>query len=286
MICFYICSSSAYEEATILVSMYRNIISAMFCLVIMTHRDFVLLWCNVQTPDEYQTQPKEKPAQHMFSAAPRSEPRRLLIPAVSMKVRNSLDFLFLLFFVEVPFEVCHGCFTMTCMDVLKRNTVRNIFLSLKSPAIFNLIATAGFIVQPCWQHLSVSHTHSFTCVSDTHYSCSVYLISSIISCQISAARRYCSVSAFSEMYSLLLSVQQLNVPKMTRRFNLGWFLLCFMSFWSFSSLTTNHVYANVEYKLTFSLYILKNLLKVSSLYYFAFRSKGDCFENRYSSHLM
>lgn len=118
---------------------------------------FVLLWCNVQTPDEYQTQPKEKPAQHMFSAVPRSEPRRLLIPAVSMKVRNSLDFLFLLFFVEVPFEVCHGCFTMTCMDVLKRNTVRNIFLSLKSPAIFNLIATAGFIVQPCWQHLSVSH---------------------------------------------------------------------------------------------------------------------------------
>lgn len=125
--------------------------------------------------------------------------------------------------------------------------------------------------------ISLSHTHILlsTCISDIHYSCSVYLISSIISCQISAARRYCSVSAFSEMYSLLLSVQKLNVPKMTH-VALTWgdfyFVSCH-SFWSFSSLTTNHVYTNMEYKLTFSLYILKNLLKlcsVSSLYYFAF----------------
>lgn len=125
-----------------------------------------------------------------------------------------------------------------------------------------LLVKAGFIVQPCWQHLSVSQTHILlsTCI---HYSCSVYLISSIISCQISAARRYCSVSAFSEMYSLLLSVQKLNVPKMTHVASTWgdfYFVSCH-SFWSFTSLTKNHVYANMEYKLTFSLYRLKTCWK-------------------------
>lgn len=100
MICFYICSLSAYEETTFLVRFHVQKYN--FSYVLFRDYDppgfgFVLLWCNVQTPDEYQTQPKEESAQHMFSAvlAPRSEPRRLLIPAVSMKVRDSLDFLFL-----------------------------------------------------------------------------------------------------------------------------------------------------------------------------------------------
>lgn len=141
--------------------------------------------------------------------------------------------------------------------------------------------------------LSVSHTHILlsTCISDIHYSCSVYLISSIISCQISAPRRYCSVSAFSEMYSLLLSVQILNVPKMTCRFNLGWFLLCFMPLFLEFHFFNDHVYANMEYKLRFSFYILKKPAETmfsikSVLLCFSYHSKEDCLEKWYSSHFI
>jgi hypothetical protein len=31
-------------------------------------------------------------------------------------------------FIEVPFEVCHGQPTMTCMDVIKKMNTVNIFL--------------------------------------------------------------------------------------------------------------------------------------------------------------
>lgn len=117
--------------------------------------------------------------------------------------------------------------------------------------------------------LCLTNTHSFIylyslfllCVSDFQYN--------LMSDQCSPA-----ILHLVKMYSLLLSVQKLNVPKMTHVASTWgdfYFVSCH-SFWSFTSLTKNHVYANMEYKLTFSLYRLKNLLKVSSLYYFAFHT--------------
>lgn len=75
---------------------------------------------------------------------------------------------------------------MTCMDVMKKNCEEILFKSPTNPAIFIQTEDLRFL---CASWLT-THTDVLlsTCTSDIKYSCSVYLVSSIISFQNNAAQ--------------------------------------------------------------------------------------------------
>lgn len=218
----FVCSVFVYEkkgksEFPVLFSVQKynfRIISAEFfkCFATSIHQDFcfkpreyvsgsVCLWCIhgiVQTLDKsHQMQPKGDSTHHWLGAFYSNKQQRH-IPRVWSSTsphtyhvnerKQSVLFSFFLFFFK-----CH----LKCvMDDLQwhawmwwKITVKNIFLSVKNPAIFNQIQELRF---HCATRLTASHTHTHTdrhthtdtllstFPSDSQYSCSVYLVSSII----------------------------------------------------------------------------------------------------------